>query len=323
MSRRIFFSSRRNYDLSLPTNNEIMMIRRLGWYSFIILFAFTTCKTSDDQPTFDLGKRYETLIKNYNAEKSVQNLNALLQAIGQDYRNSEDEKEKEALLLEALRWTQEDDQREYQALFKKELTKVNPYHNLCESYVFDKAVDARTDKKQNLASIYFDGYARTYPNGKFYGEASTNISMDTSQVVDYVKSLAREAVAAPDSLRISAMMRCKEASEAYAISHPKDTMSAVFLFNTAQLLRENGNTGEALELFDWIYNYYKSYSNAPKALFMKAFIMDQVLKKPKVAEGLYKKMIQQFPKDDFVDDAEFMLKNLQTEGQKSNSSTNK
>ncbi|MEZ4910434.1 MAG: hypothetical protein R2774_06200 [Saprospiraceae bacterium] len=279
---------------------------------FVIIFVVVSfsCKNEGEINNLASDKRFKSFIENYEKEKNTTNFSKLMQSIGKAYREADNFKEKEALLLFGLQFTQDSDKEDYASLLKKELSKVNPNHQLSQSYLIDYAMIANQTNQSNLASIYFDGYMRTHPKGRFFNDVKYSIDMDTSLVKDYVRSLAREAFDAKDSLKMPAILKYKEAAEAFAISHPRDTMSGVYLFNAAELLREAGSTPDALELYDWIFNYFPTYSKSSTSLFMRAFIVDQTLKKPAEAKKLYQKMIETYPKDELADDAKFMLENM-------------
>ena len=275
--------------------------------SLSILFS---CKAKEDVQSLATDRRFKALVENYENDKTNSNFGKLMQEIGKAYREADDAKEKENILLFGLKFTDDPNHEDYASLLKKELTKVNPNHHLSQSYIVDIGMMANQTKQENLASIYFDGYMRTHPKGRFFEDVMHSIDMDTSLVKDYIKSLAREAFDATDSLKMPTIKKYQEASEAFALSHPQDTMSGVFLFNAAELLREVGSTPDALELYAWIYNFFPTYSKASSALFMSAFTIDQTLKKPQEAKELYQLMIDKYPDDELADDAKFMLENM-------------
>ncbi len=102
-----------------------------------------------------------------------------------------------------------------------------------------------------------------------------------------------------------------ELSETYALVSPRDKDAGSQLIkagNTAKNIKGYG--AKAVELYDWFLAKQPDHPKAGQALFLKAFTYDNELKEPVTAEKLYKEFIEKYPDDDFVDDAELLLKNI-------------
>lgn len=98
--------------------------------------------------------------------------------------------------------------------------------------------------------------------------------------------------------------------ELQALMKPADMNSAKWLNQAAETARAIKNNPKALLLYEWIYTKFPGYDKAPQALFLKGFILDEEMGRKEEARAVYERFIQQYPNDDFADDAQFLLDNL-------------
>lgn len=98
--------------------------------------------------------------------------------------------------------------------------------------------------------------------------------------------------------------------ELQAIMKPADMNSAQWLNQAAETARAIKNNPKALLLYDWIYTKFPGHEKAPQALFLKGFILDEEMDRKEEARTVYERFLQQYPNDDFADDAQFLLDNL-------------
>lgn len=98
--------------------------------------------------------------------------------------------------------------------------------------------------------------------------------------------------------------------ELQAIMKPGDMNSAKWLNQAAETARAIKNNAKALFLYEWIYTKFPEYEKAPQALFLKGFILDEEMNQKEEARAVYELFLQQYPDDDFADDAQFLLENL-------------
>lgn len=83
-----------------------------------------------------------------------------------------------------------------------------------------------------------------------------------------------------------------------------------WLAKAAEIARATKKNAKALELYEWIYDQYPSFEKAPQALFLRAFILDEELNRKEEAEEAYRLFLERYPDDEFADDAQFLLDNL-------------
>ncbi|MCC6754357.1 MAG: tetratricopeptide repeat protein [Saprospiraceae bacterium] len=101
-----------------------------------------------------------------------------------------------------------------------------------------------------------------------------------------------------------------DACEAFALVLPEDEKSPEFLFSAAQTAKLLQTYDKCLSLFDWIVEKYPNHPKAESAAFMKGFLFDNDLKDTALARKYYMEFVKQYPKSQFADDAEILLKNL-------------
>ncbi len=132
---------------------------------------------------------------------------------------------------------------------------------------------------------------------------------DKTAMAESIKTLEKEvgASAQPPPDKVEAL---QNALVGYADAFPTDSLSVKYLSKageTARLLRQ---FDKALEIFGKIEKNYPDSREAAAAMFMKAFTLDNDLKKLEEAKLAYEAFLQKYPNDEFADDAQFLLKNL-------------
>ncbi|MEZ4898898.1 MAG: tetratricopeptide repeat protein [Saprospiraceae bacterium] len=101
-----------------------------------------------------------------------------------------------------------------------------------------------------------------------------------------------------------------DACEAYVMANPTAKDAVDYLHQAGQTARSIRTFRKAISLYDWIFSKYPNDPRAGQALFLEAFTYDNELKEIDIARKLYEQFIAKFPKDELVDDAQFLLKNL-------------
>ncbi len=101
-----------------------------------------------------------------------------------------------------------------------------------------------------------------------------------------------------------------DACEAYALVLPNSDKTPEFLFSAAQTSKLLQTYDKCISLFDWIIEKYPTNPKAENASFMKGFLFDNDLKDSATARKFYTEFIEKYPKSEFVDDAQMLIKNL-------------
>lgn len=93
-----------------------------------------------------------------------------------------------------------------------------------------------------------------------------------------------------------------------------DTLSFRATYMMAQAFMEEENYAEAVIRYKSAYALWPSHPDAYKALFMQGFLYSEYLKQDSLSVPAFQELLQKFPKCDLADDADWMLKNIQSGG---------
>lgn len=102
-----------------------------------------------------------------------------------------------------------------------------------------------------------------------------------------------------------------EEYDAFIRAFPKDSLSAVYLYNQAMMQADQFKRyEECAKLLERFQREYPNHSLSAKALFLQAFTYAEYLKDFKRAEAIYRLFLQRYPDHEMVPSVEFELKNL-------------
>lgn len=128
-------------------------------------------------------------------------------------------------------------------------------------------------------------------------------------MTESIKGLEKEIAASPQPPTEKLDSLQKEFS-AFAEAFPKDSLSVGYLSKAGEIAGILHQYDQAIAIFDKIQKNYPDSKAAASAMFMKAFTLDNELKKLDEAKAAYEAFIQKYPNDAFTDDAQYLLKNL-------------
>jgi len=95
----------------------------------------------------------------------------------------------------------------------------------------------------------------------------------------------------------------------YATKFAEDTSSATYLFRGAELSARLSNYTQSINMFKKVCTEHPNFSERPIALFKIGFYSENI-KDFETASVYYKKFIDEYPDNEFADDAAVLLKNL-------------
>ncbi len=101
-----------------------------------------------------------------------------------------------------------------------------------------------------------------------------------------------------------------QSSEVFVYLSPDHPAAADVALKAAETARTVRAFPKAMNLYEIISERYQDHPKAPQALFLRAFTLDNDLKRLDEARALYEKFLELYPNDEFADDTEFLLKNL-------------
>ncbi|MCU0348300.1 MAG: tetratricopeptide repeat protein [Saprospiraceae bacterium] len=119
------------------------------------------------------------------------------------------------------------------------------------------------------------------------------------------KEIGAQPQPAPEKL-----IELQNALVLYADAFPEDSASVKHLVKAGEAARLLQQYDKALEIFTKIEKNYPNSKEAVGAMFMRAFTLDNDLKRLDEAKLAYEAFLKKYPNDDFADDAKFLLGNL-------------
>lgn len=96
----------------------------------------------------------------------------------------------------------------------------------------------------------------------------------------------------------------------YALISPEAESVPEFLYKAGETARTIQAFGKAIELYDRLLERYPNYEKTPQAMFLKAFTLDNDLRRLEDARAVYEGFLAKYPDDEFADDTKFLLDNL-------------
>lgn len=168
--------------------------------------------------------------------------------------------------------------------------------------------DADASKINTLLKAY-QSYQTTYPADK---EKIVNYLNNAKSILDERLPMLRdqtfdEATGVVNQDVAAGFIRLVEQ---YAMLLPQEKDAPRWLFEAGEMAGALHQYDKTLSLYQKINDDFSNYEKSSQVLFMRAFTLDNELKQLEEAKTLYEQFLQKYPKDDFADDAQFLLNNL-------------
>ena len=165
--------------------------------------------------------------------------------------------------------------------------------------------------KSNYAMAIYAAYLKAFPDAKNKDDVKAKMNGENFEIDSALKELVKK-MTDPKTNKVNSEVAKDfiEICTLTALVNPKDKANAKYLHKAAEVTRSLRMFPKAIQFYEWIRQQYADTPEAPKALFMEAFTFDEKLKKKDEARKLYKLFLEQYPKDDFADDTQFLLENL-------------
>jgi hypothetical protein len=170
---------------------------------------------------------------------------------------------------------------------------------------------AETFKDEESAISMYQAMNMAFPKHPVLEKTASRIPTGTPSLADRITKFQAQ-VFDPTSLRMNqaAYQRFTNACIAHALLLPNEATSPELLYKAADNAYYTQYYDKAIYLHEWFGTAYPDNDQAAQSLFMRAFITDNDLKDFPRAGELYRLFIARYPKDDFADDAQFLLDNL-------------
>ena len=188
-------------------------------------------------------------------------------------------------------------------------------------HYFKKAAAAQT---QFLASLYqnnlnnedaaqaaYMAFTEAFPDHSEAASIKDSLLADAPPIQNQLDSLQSALYNQTENkINYGKANRFIDVSEVHALVLPENADSPEILAEAAKVAGYINAFPRALELYEWIYTKYPEHEKAGQSLFMMGFINDNETGDKAKAKEYYESFIRNYPEDDFVDDAQFLLQNL-------------
>ena len=101
-----------------------------------------------------------------------------------------------------------------------------------------------------------------------------------------------------------------QSSEVFVYLNPDNQEAPDIALKAAETARTVRAFPKAMVLYEVVSSNFPNHPKAPQALFLRAFTLDNDLKKTEEARALYEEFLAKYPNDEFADDTKFLLENL-------------
>jgi outer membrane protein assembly factor BamD (BamD/ComL family) len=128
--------------------------------------------------------------------------------------------------------------------------------------------------------------------------------------IDRITELEKQLSANPGKPDTAKAEILAAAYNDFARQFPKDSLAPVYLLREGGMLMNFGDGTKAVLVLDQFAQKYSASKQAPQALFLQAFIYENLLFNLAKAGEKYKQFLFRYPKDDLADDAQAALNNL-------------
>lgn len=143
--------------------------------------------------------------------------------------------------------------------------------------------------------------------GIMFASCTSSKDKDIAKIKDLEKIVLAKTTA---PVNVDTAKQLVDAYIKYAKDFPKDSSSANYLFNAANISMNIGKGQLSVDLYDQIMKDYPEFSKVADCMFLKAFVYDNTLKEYKKAKVAYEAFINKYPTHEFADDAQACLDNL-------------
>ena len=127
------------------------------------------------------------------------------------------------------------------------------------------------------------------------------------KIEDIRKNLTDSSTGRLDLIKVNEFVNI---IELFVMANPSNDQSPSYLKLAAEVVNSIKVYQRAIKFYDWILIKFPNSKEAPQALFMKGFTLDDGLKNKNAAKTVYEEFLKKYPKNDFADDTQFLLSNI-------------
>ena len=280
--------------------------------AFVFITLVLSIFACNNQPK-ETKPSLETIESQFEKDKSPENLDRLLTAYSEAIATHADDAEKNAgILFKASRHLT--DLKRYSTASEYLQKILKEYFS--SSFAANSAValgdlyENQLNKPEQAMTVY-QSMKNAFPTFQGLNEIAAKIPADSPTVIDRLQNIGskmfdEDAGKIDYKIANNYLQNC----ELYAMMNPASEKSPELLAKGAEVARSIKSFNTALEIYQWIYGKFPNSKQAPQALFLEGFTLDNELHKQDEARKLYEAFLEKYPKDDFADDAKFLLDNL-------------
>lgn len=173
--------------------------------------------------------------------------------------------------------------------------------------------DIYKEKMRNTesANTIYQALADAFPGHERIGEVKAKISAGLPPFEERLQNLSERMFNdSTGRLEYRIVNDFINSCELYAMIVPENEKCPEYLHKAGEMARSIRALNKALEIYEWISDKYPGHEKASQALFLRAFTLDNDLKRFDEAKVLYEEFLAKYPDDDFADDTQFLLDNL-------------
>lgn len=244
---------------------------------------------------------------------TVENAAAELVKVEEGVKSATSRKEKVTYLKRGFDITKAGDQPEQAISYAAALVKEGESPKEMLSYIAEKM---NSGNSKPAAQLMIQGLVDRF--GSDEAIASTAAMLETP-ILDkdaYIQQIAESVFVNPDKYGINFANARKyvDVCEAHGLAYPDDSRTAEYLYKASEIAVAIRTYPKALNLYDWLIDFYPEYQKTPNALFAKGYLLDEQLNKRERAKAAFSAFIDTYPDHELADDAKFLLENIGKSG---------
>lgn len=274
----------------------------------VLGLAISSCKENIEPEMAQVHEKKENYDSNPTKETAAGYIAAVTLYSAQNPQTSETKK----LLKEARKVAEEQKQSVVSAGLLNELIKQFPSDSDANQNIAELITSMEEIGKKSASQALKFFYTQKYPNDEKSKTYLASMGEMPANSADFLQAKGESIFENVDAMGLNrnAAFEYVDATEAYVMVNPTSDDAPANLFKAAEIAKTVGTFKKALSLYDWVINTYPESEQAPMALFLKAFVLEDNMKNIEAARSAYEQFLVSYPDHSFADDAEFSLNNL-------------
>jgi tetratricopeptide (TPR) repeat protein len=287
------------------------MTRYIAYFISIVGMALmVACKTEPKATLKVDDAAFNAVRAAYDKSPTEDTYSKLVQAYGKVIVAETDPTRKEKLLVDAIDVCEKMTKHNMAITFALELIKSNPKSPKAKPYYQFIADQMLMRKKDDVAHVIMKGYLNVYGDKGENQKIADALPTWTRDIPAMLDERSKGLFDSQGGLDKVAIQNYIDLCESYALVFAADPRSPEYLFKAAEMARALNDLPKTISLYDWIVSYYPTSRNASKALFLKAFTIDNDLKKYDIARETYQEFLKRYPTDSLSKDVKVLIDNL-------------